>query len=99
MLRRPVESALPAAVRMVNQSTFLDGPSIVQGLLQSIENKVRFGGPRDPPPDDAISERIDDEGHIDKALPRRHVGKIADPQQVRRWCPKGAVHLVTRTGC
>gem|GEM_PF-6808270 len=30
---------------MVNQSTFLDGPSIVQGLLQSIENKVCFGGP------------------------------------------------------
>jgi len=29
--------------------------------------------------DDAISECVDDEDHIDKALPHRHVGKIADP--------------------
>ena len=84
---------------MVNQSTFLDRPSIMQGLLQSIENKIRFGGSRDPPPHDAISKRIDDEGHIDKALPRRHIRKIADPEKVRSWCSEHAVHLVTRTGC
>lgn len=82
---------------MVNQSTFLDGASIVQGLLQSIENKVRFGGSRDPPPDDAISERVDDKSHVDKALPCGHIRKIADPQQARRWCSEHAVHLVTRT--
>src|SRR6056297_2950028 len=36
---------LPAAIRMMNQSALLDRPSVMQGLLQSIENKVRFGGP------------------------------------------------------
>src|SRR6056297_386021 len=34
---------LPAAIRVVDQSALLDGPSIVQGLLKSIENKVSFG--------------------------------------------------------
>jgi hypothetical protein len=46
----------------MNQSAFLDGLSIVQGLFKSIENKVGFGRPRDPPSDDAISECVDDKG-------------------------------------
>src|SRR6056297_3861045 len=66
-------------VRLNTQSAFPNWPSIVQGLFQSIENKVCFGRPRDPPSDDAISECVDDEGHIDKTLPCRHVGKVADP--------------------
>jgi hypothetical protein len=36
----------------------------MQRLLKSIENKVRFGRPRYPPPHDVISERIDDEGSM-----------------------------------
>lgn len=56
---------LPTAIRMMNQSALLNRPSIMQRLLKSIENKVRFGRPRYPPPHDAISERIDDEGNID----------------------------------
>jgi len=31
------------AIRVVDQSALLDGSSIVQGLLKSIENKVSFG--------------------------------------------------------
>ena len=69
---------LPTTIRVMNQSALLNRPSIMQRLLKSIENKVRFGGSRDPPPHDAISKRIDDEGHIDKALPCRHVSKVAD---------------------
>lgn len=84
---------------MVNQSTFLHRPSIMQSLLQSIENDVCFGRPRNAPSHDAISECVDDEGHIDKALPCRHVGKVADSQQVRCSRPEYAVHLVARTGC
>ncbi|GAA6195211.1 hypothetical protein NBRC116598_06550 [Pseudophaeobacter arcticus] len=30
---------MPAAIRVMDQSAFLDGPSIVQGLFKSIENK------------------------------------------------------------
>jgi len=29
--------------------------------------------------DDAIGEGVDNEGHIDKTLPCRHIGKVADP--------------------
>lgn len=80
------------AVRMVNQSTFPDRPSIMQGLLQSIENKVCPGGPGDPPPDDAISESVDDEGHTDKALPRGYIGKIADLLPGRRYAVSTGGH-------
>jgi hypothetical protein len=45
---------------MVNQSPFLNRPPIMQGLLQGIEHKVCLGRPRDPPSDDAISERVDE---------------------------------------
>ncbi len=69
----------------------------MQGLYQSVEDKVRFGRPRDPPSHDAISECVDDEGHLNKALPRGHICKIADPEQVRCRSPEDAVHLVTRT--
>jgi hypothetical protein len=69
----------------MNQSALLNRPSIMQRLLKSIENKVRFGRPRYPPPHDAISGRIDDEGNIDKALPSGHIGEVADllPFQLR----------------
>ncbi len=70
---------MPAAVRMVDQAGFLHGPSIMQGLLQSIEDKVCLGRPRDPPADDAVGKRIDHKGYVNKALPRGHIGKIADP--------------------
>ena len=46
----------------MDQAALLDGPSIMQGLFQRIENKVCLGGPRDPPSHDSISECIDDEG-------------------------------------
>ena len=39
---------LPAAIAVMNQSAFLDGPSIMQDLFQRIENKVSFGRPGDP---------------------------------------------------
>jgi hypothetical protein len=65
---------LPATIRVMNQPAPLDRPSIMQGLFKSIENKVSFGRPRYTPSDDAISECVDDEGHIDKAPPGRHIG-------------------------
>ena len=55
----------------MNQSAFLDGPSIVQGLFKTIENKVSFGRPRDPPSDDAISKCVDEQ---DQCPPRQWRG-------------------------
>lgn len=57
------------AIRVMDQSAFLDGPSIVQGLFKSIENKVSFRRPGDPPSNNAISECVDNKSHIDKTLP------------------------------
>ena len=82
----------------MDQSALQNRPSIMQSLLESIENEVCLGGPREPPSHDAISECVDNEGHVNKALPGRHIGKITDPQHVRRWRPELTVHLVTRTG-
>jgi len=40
VLRRPVEIALPASIRVMNHSALLDRTSIMQDLFESIENKV-----------------------------------------------------------
>lgn len=66
-------------------------PSVMQGLLEGIENKVCLGRLRDPPAHDAIGECVDDEGHINKALPSRHIGEVADPKQVRLTSQKDDV--------
>ena len=34
--------------------------------------------------------------HVDEALPRRHIGEVADPEDVRCRCLELAVHLVQR---
>lgn len=62
-------NVLKGAIRMMNQSALLDRPSFMQGLFQGIENKNCLGRPRDPPSNNAISECVDDEGYLDKALP------------------------------
>ena len=71
----------------------------MQSLLEGIESKVCLGRPRDPPSDDAVGERVDNERHINKALPRGYVSEVADPEQVRCRRPEHSVHFVARTGC
>jgi hypothetical protein len=58
----------------------LHRPPIMQGLLKSIEKKVSFGRPLCPPPDDAISECVDDQSsHCHIAMP-----------------PEGGIHAINR---
>jgi len=83
---------------MMNQSALLDGPSIMQGLFQRIEDKVCLGRPRDPPSHDAISECVDDEGHINKALPCRHVGKVMRHCLSDQWRDNGSSHSMFGAG-
>ena len=59
---------------MVDESSPADGAALVQRLLQGIQHEAGLGGPGDPPADDAPSEGVDDEGHVDEAGPRRDVG-------------------------
>ena len=52
----PNGQVLPAAIRMMNQSTLLDRPSFMQGLFQGVENKACLGRQQDPPSDNVVSE-------------------------------------------
>ena len=65
-------------------------------LLQSIEYEAGMGGSACPPADDAGCERIDDEGHVNEALPSRHIREIGKPQHIRPRCAKLAVYAVER---
>ncbi len=97
MLRRPVESALRAAVGMVNQPATVDGPSIMKCLIEGIEHKARMGSPACPPTDDAASEGVDHERDVNEALPSGHVREIRKPEHIRRGREEVPVHTVERT--
>ena len=86
VLRRPVEPGLRAAVTVMNQALLGLGCALVEGLFQRIQSKVATKGVGYTPAHDAAGKRIDDEGHVDKAAPGRHVGQIGHPQRV------GALH-------
>ena len=75
----------------------MKGPSIVQRLLQGVENEAGMGGLRDAPADDPPGEGVDDEGGVDETGPSGHKGEIADPQRVRPRRLELAVDLVERT--
>src|ERR687885_2997294 len=68
----------------MDKAAALHRPPIVQRLVQSIEDETGMRCPIDTPANDAPGEYIDAERHIDKALPRRHVGEIGYPEHVRR---------------
>src|SRR3954452_14001700 len=80
VLRRPLETALAAPVAMMDEAA-LCGTAVVQRLLQGIEDEVRMRRPRHPPADDPAGEDVDDEGHVDEALPGRHVG-VSRPEEL-----------------
>ncbi len=101
-LRKPFGIAnghkLRAAVGMMNQPATFDGPPIMKRLVESAdESRVRRS--TGPPADDAAGEGVDDEGHIDEALPGRHIGDIGKPEHVRRGGIELPVHAVERTRC
>jgi hypothetical protein len=60
---------------MMNQPAAMDGPPIMKRLVEGIEHKARMGSPACPPTDDTASEGIDDESHVDEALPGRQWSK------------------------
>jgi hypothetical protein len=70
-LRRPIESALTAAIAVMDEAAALGGPTFMQSLLKRVENEAGMGCPADPPADDPPGEYINDEGDIDQASRRR----------------------------
>ena len=55
-------------------------------------------GCADAPAHDLARGGVDNEGNINEPLPCGDIGEVRNPQHVRRWHPKLAVHLVKRTG-
>ena len=55
----------------------------MQGLLERIEREVAPKRTRHPPADDGAGEHVDDESHVRKAHPGRHVRDVGDPKLIR----------------
>jgi hypothetical protein len=81
---------------MMNEAA-AERATVVERLLQGIEDEARVGRPGDPPSDDPPREGVDDEGDVDEALPGRDVGEVRQPEGVRPRRPELPVHPVGRT--
>ena len=69
VLRRPVEIALAAAIAMMDQVVGLARRALADGLVQGVEHETGGHRGRDTPADNLASEDIDDESHVNHALP------------------------------
>ncbi|TCP99706.1 hypothetical protein C8J34_1413 [Rhizobium sp. PP-F2F-G36] len=96
VLRRPVESALNGAIRVMHKAATMSGTPIMKSLLQGIEDKASMRRPARPPSNDATSKDVDDKGHVDKTLPCGDVGEVRNPQPVWCWAFELAVNPVKR---
>ena len=83
VLRRPLESALRPAIRVVHQTATMNRLPFMQGLLKGVEDEAGMGHPAHAPTDDAASIGVDHEGHVDEARPGADVGEIGEPKPVR----------------
>src|SRR3954447_12859097 len=83
VLQRPLESALPTAITMMDEAAAPDGPALVQSLLQRVQHEAGVSRAGDTPADNPPRKEVDDEGDIDKTGPRREVGKVGHSQGVR----------------
>ena len=98
MLRRPFESALNAAIAVVDQATALRRATLGKGLLQRIQHEARVRCPAHAPAHDAPGIGIDDERDVDEAPPGGDVGEGRQPQRVRPWRVELPVDPVERAG-
>jgi len=63
-------------------------------LLQRVEHEVCLHGTALAPTHDATAEHVNDEGHIDPALPGRDVGEVRDPQLIGSLSPELPVDAI-----
>ena len=73
----PDADVLRAPVGVANQAAIALRLPGVQGLLQRIEYEVRAHRTAHSPAHDATGEHVDDEGHVQPALPGRDVREVA----------------------
>ena len=74
-----IETYCDAAIAVMDEAAALDGPAVVERLLQRIEHEAGVGRARHPPADDAPGKGVDDEGDVDEARPGRDIGEVATP--------------------
>jgi hypothetical protein len=55
-------------------------PAVPDRHLQGVEGQIGPEGPGGLPAHDEPAVRVDDEGHVDEARPRRHVTEVVHPQ-------------------
>lgn len=80
----------------MHQPATVKWPPLVQGLLKGIEHEARMWRSRYAPANDPSGIGIEDERHIDEAAPGADIGKVGDPEPVRRRRMELAVHMIER---
>ena len=87
---------LAASITVMDQFVSLGRHPLTDGLVQGIQDETGCHRGRDTPANDLAGENVDDEGHVDHALPARDIGEVADPKLVRYVRHEGSVYLVVR---
>jgi hypothetical protein len=73
---------LHTAITMMDEAAAPDGPALVQGLLQRVQDEAGVRRAGDTPADNTPRKGVDEEGDIDEAGPGRDVGEVGHPQSV-----------------
>jgi transposase-like protein len=81
VLRRTVESALAAGIRVADEPVQQAGAP-PDGHLQGVQDQLGAHAGGRPPAHDQPREHVDDERDVDRARPAGHIGEVADPQLV-----------------
>ena len=71
--------------------------TVIQSLLQRVQNKVRSHGTADPPAHNPAGIHVDHKGHVLPALPGRDVREVRYPQLVGAISLELAIDPVQRT--
>lgn len=94
-----METYCAPAVGVMGQRPVVARLAGVQRLFKRIEHEVGAHGTTHPPANDAPRKHVDDERHVQPALPHRNVGEIGNPELIRPVGRKLAIDPVQRTRC
>ena len=75
---------LVAAVGVMDEAAAARRLAIVKGIFDGIEHEAGVGAARCSPTDDPPCERVDDERDVNEPGPGRDIGKVRNPEHVRR---------------
>ena len=90
---------LAASVAVVDQAAAIQGPPVMQSLLQRIKHEPGMRREADTPTDDPAGKGINDESDINKASPGRDISEVRDPKPVRRRRLEFPIDVILWAGC